>query len=122
MQTLKQSRLSVSKVSKKEWDFILLRLVGDEEAEGVTVAKNAEKVTGGNESGKPNGVTDSNGAAQLDGITESSRAGELEGHFDASTFGPGEGGVTGAESNLAAAWKKATGSDSAKHKAVTAET
>jgi len=32
MQTLKQSRLSVSKVSKKEWDFIL----GLAEIEGTT--------------------------------------------------------------------------------------
>lgn len=30
MQTLRQSRLSVSEVSKKEWDFIL-SLAGDEE-------------------------------------------------------------------------------------------
>ena len=56
----------------------------------------------GNGAGQPNGFTAVNGAE--------AGAEQLGGQFDASTFGPGEGGVTGAESDLAAVWKKAAGS------------
>lgn len=56
---------------------------------------------------KPNG----NGTGQLNGFTAvngaEAGASQLDGQTDASTFGPGEGGVTEAESDLAAAWKKA---------------
>ena len=56
-----------------------------------------------------------NGAGQLNSFTavnDGAEAGasQLGGQSDASTFGPGEGGVTGAESDLAAVWKKAAGS------------
>lgn len=44
MQTLRQSRLSVSKVSKKEWNFIM-RLVDDDDEEGpVTPAPQAQMI------------------------------------------------------------------------------
>lgn len=46
MQTLKQSRLSVSKVSKKEWDFIL-KLGGHEDEDKAHLKNNGEKTADG---------------------------------------------------------------------------
>ena len=81
LQTLKQSRLSVSKVSKKEWDFIMDQ-VGDEEPD------EPPELSKENDS---QNISNSNGAGQL----------------DPSAFGPGEGGVLDGESNLATAWTTA---------------
>ena len=64
----------------------------------------------GNESKERTASIDRNVAGQLNGFTAVNEAGHLDGQLDASTFGPGEGGVTGAESDLAAVWKKAAGS------------
>lgn len=44
MQTLRQSRLSVSKVSKKEWDFIMVLVEDDDEEGPVTPAPQAQMV------------------------------------------------------------------------------
>lgn len=44
MQTLRQSRLSVSKVSKKEWDFIMSLVDDDDEEEPVTPAPQAQMI------------------------------------------------------------------------------
>lgn len=42
MQTLKQTRLSVSKLSKKEWDFILCLVEPDEESEPAVTSEIAD--------------------------------------------------------------------------------
>lgn len=44
MQTLRQSRLSVSKVSKKEWNFIMSLVEDDDEEETVTSAPQAQMI------------------------------------------------------------------------------
>ena len=75
MQTLKQTRLSVSKVSKKEWDFILV-LGGYEDEDKVHPKNNGEK-------------TDE---------------GMLSGQLDATNFGAGEASVADAGSTSAAVW------------------
>ena len=76
MQTLKQSRLSVSKVSKKEWDFIL-KLGGYEEDEKISASDTDEKVADG----------------------------ALSEHMDSKKFGAGEGGVADPDSTFTAVWR-----------------
>ena len=76
MQTLKQSRLSVSKVTKKEWDFILV-LGGYEDEDKVHLKNNGEKT----------------------------EAGMLSGQLHATSFGAGEAtSVADADSTSAAVW------------------
>ena len=89
MQTLKQSRLSVSKVSKKEWDFIL-RLGGheDEDEDKIHLKNNGEKTA--------------------DGV--------FSDQMDAKNSGAGEGGVADADS-LTAAWMGADRIDGANNAA-----
>ena len=76
MQTLKQSRLSVSKVSKKEWDFIL-KLGGYEEDEKISASDTDEKVA--------------------DGV--------LSEQMDSKNFRGGEGGVADTDSTFTAVWR-----------------
>ena len=79
MQTLKQSRLSVSKVSKKEWDFIL-KLGGHEDDDETSTRNNDEQVA--------------------DGV--------LSDQMDTKNFGAGQGGVADADSTLTAVWTGAS--------------
>ena len=76
MQTLKQSRLSVSKVSKKEWDFIL-NLGGYEEDDKISASNTDEKVADG----------------------------ALSEQMDSKKFGAGERGVADTDSTFTAAWR-----------------
>ena len=82
MQTLKQTRLSVSKVSKKEWDFILT-LGGYEEDDKVSTRNNSEELA----------------------------EGVFSDQMDAKNFGAGKGGVADTDSALTAVWMGANSTD-----------
>lgn len=93
LQTLKQARLSVSRVSKKEWDFIL-RLAGEEdEAEGQADVEDDNEATASTKAGQP----------------------------DVNTFA-GENGVADADSALTAVWTGVSGANGVSSKGVPAET
>ena len=93
LQTLRQSRLSVSKVSKKEWDFIL-SLAGGEDEDDEEVAENA---------------------------VVQAASGHDAGPVDPSSFTAGEGGV-GDDSALTDIWTAVNGTSGVANGTVAAET